>query len=228
MTRRLSFTDARVNPYHFPGFERGVFPGAIQLRRLTVLLLAIAAHCFLIYAVFISPVLVYESRQSTSLSSNVVNVSFVTLKAAQIETDKLTAPPVDIDSRKEKIAEPSSDQASSGQPRQSPKSRFVDAILPPEAHYFEEWELREKTTGQLGIPMELATALMGNVARSAQLRLQINELGKVDHVIVSASNFSEEELQLLINAFQEKIFEPGKIDGKAVKTEISVEVIVGK
>ncbi|SFB19432.1 hypothetical protein SAMN04515620_12474 [Collimonas sp. OK607] len=228
MTRRLSFSDAGVNSSRFPGFEAGVFPGAIQLRRLTVLLLAIAAHCFLIYAVFISPLLVHESRQSTTLSSNVVNVSFVTLKAAQSETDKLAAPPVDTDSRKEKIAEPSSNQTSSAQPRLSAKSPVVDAILPPEPYYFKEGELNERTTGPLDIPQEFIVALVGKGTRSAQLRLQINEIGEVDHVIVDASSFSEEEQRLLIAALQKKIFEAGKIDGKAVKSELSFEVVVEK
>ena len=120
------------------------------------------------------------------------------------------------------------DQAFSGESAPATKSRMVDKPLPPKPYYFRDGELGEKTKGEFGLPQELIAVLAGDAAHSAKLRLHINEGGEVDQVIIDESNFSEAEQQLLIDAFQKKKFEAGKIDGQAVKTEISLEIIVEK
>ena len=104
----------------------------------------------------------------------------------------------------------------------------VEPALPARPYYFQARQLSEKTHGSLDIPAELASALAGDLPRHAKMRLQINEDGEVDQVIVDTSSFSATEQQLLIEEFQKKRFEAGKIDGQGVKSEISLEIVVEK
>ena len=200
---------------------------AIQWRRLIAFLITAAAHFSLIYVVFFSPSMIRGPKLIVPFADRVIDVRLIETKVAPSKPDRLDAPSVEAGMIKEKN-EMLPHQVSSDAPRVLPEPLVSNSLPVPPPHYFKQEELGEKTVGVLGVPSELTAAMAGAEARSAQLRLEVNESGEVDEVIVDASNFSAEEQQLLIEAFQKKIFSPGKIDGQAVKSEISLEITVAE
>lgn len=123
-----------------------------------------------------------------------------------------------------KIAEPRTFPPS--QPTlQSTFPRFnFEILVPATPHYFSSSELTVKPLVSADIPENLGDSLSSDGHGAATFRLQINEQGEVDQVIVDESNFSEEDQRMVVSAFQKMKFEPGEIDGKAVKSELKIEV----
>ena len=99
---------------------------------------------------------------------------------------------------------------------------------PEQPYYFHSGELSEKPHVAYDSTSDLNLALTSDLAKSALLRLQINEHGEVDQVIIDHSNFSEAEQRLLIASFSKMKFQPGKIADIPVKSEMRIEVMTEK
>jgi len=66
--------------------------------------------------------------------------------------------------------------------------------------------------------------LTGEKPQKVILRLLINEKGEIDQVLVQDSELSQEATTVLADKFSLMRFEPGKIDGAPVRSQITIEV----
>lgn len=105
---------------------------------------------------------------------------------------------------------------------------IADILTPSTPYYFPTTELTEKPLASSDPTPEIALGMIANTSGLAILRLQINEQGEVDHVIVEESGFADAEQRVLIDAFAKVKFKPGYIAGTSVKSEIRIEVVVEK
>jgi hypothetical protein len=132
--------------------------------------------------------------------------------------DKLT-PPKEKQAEPERHPPPSVEQAADSPPP------IVEILMPAQPYYFPTTELTEKPQVQFDISPDLAFKLSSKTPHSAILRLQINEQGEIDQIVIDESDFPESEQQLLIDAMRKMKFAPGKIIEKSVKSELRIELI---
>ena len=69
-------------------------------------------------------------------------------------------------------------------------------------------------------PLKLAEAK----SKTVVLRLLINEKGEVDQVLVEGSELTPDSTKILVETFSKMTFEPGKIAGSAVRSQLAIEV----
>jgi hypothetical protein len=186
-------------------------------------LISVGAH-FLLYLAVIHSASIREPQKAVLLQENLISIRLIPPEII------LSTKSADFDDLKEAISKQPSDQALPVEPLQDIASPSVEilALAPPKPYYFPTRKLTEIPRGSFDIPSELASLLAGDAPRSATLRLQINENGELDQVIVDASSFSMVEQQLLIEMFQKKKFEAGKIGDQFVKSEMSIEILIEK
>lgn len=101
-------------------------------------------------------------------------------------------------------------------------------LRPTEAIYLQATELTKSPSVQVDIPSDFSLPSANGVSRLAILRLLINENGDVAQVIVEGAAASEQEQNLLKEAFSKAKFHPGEIDGRAVKSQLMIEVILNE
>tara|TARA_R110001599_G_scaffold64023_4_gene179452 strand:- start:129557 stop:130204 length:648 start_codon:yes stop_codon:yes gene_type:complete len=101
-------------------------------------------------------------------------------------------------------------------------------LRPAEAIYLQATELTKSPSLQVDIPSDFSLPSSNGVSRVAILRLMINENGDVVQVIVEDAAASEQEQNLLKEAFSKAKFHPGEIDGRAVKSQLMIEVILNE
>lgn len=216
----------RIDLLFLSGFAGSPIAKALRLRNWIAFLLSFAAHFFLIYIFDTYSVSIREPRQARPSATTLMNVRLVDSEAAAGESGAKAS---DFDDRREAIWKPLRDYwAVPANPLADLTPPTFEILLPPLPYYFQERELSEKPHGSLDIPSELATALASEPPRSALLRLRINERGEVDQVIIDQSNFSEAEKQRLIDTFQNRKFDAGKIGDQAVKSELSFGIKLEK
>lgn len=101
-----------------------------------------------------------------------------------------------------------------------------DTIIPGirRTYYFLASELTARPVVIQDIPENFALDLPGIQTGSLTLRLMVNASGKVDKVIVVDSMLTDEAEKLLVAAFQDIKFIPGKIADMAVATQLVIAV----
>lgn len=97
---------------------------------------------------------------------------------------------------------------------------------PAQAGFITTKELTEKPQVQVDINPDIAMRLATNVNRVAILRLRIDELGAIDQVFFEQGDFSEDEIEFLINACKAMKFAPGKLGKTPVKSEMRIEMTI--
>lgn len=114
-------------------------------------------------------------------------------------------------------------------PMQKPggEAPIFPVVMPPEPYYFLVDELTENPRVEVDISPELVFFVPNGMSQLAILRLLINEQGDVDQVMVEGSALPKETQHLMIDAFSKTKFQPGKIDGISVKSELEIEVALG-
>jgi len=83
---------------------------------------------------------------------------------------------------------------------------------------------RPTSEPRLDVPKSVARSVSGKVV----LKLWINELGRVESVEVESSNVPETVSATAAAAFGKLRFVPGEIDGRRVRTLMTIEVAYGK
>jgi hypothetical protein len=106
----------------------------------------------------------------------------------------------------------------------------ADSLFPrlrtAKPHYFSAKELTRKLLIARDIPSNTVLFVPGVPEQAATLRIQVNEYGDVDKVIVGASLLPEAAQKLLVDEFAKIKFHPGEINGAAVKSELDIEIIL--
>lgn len=101
---------------------------------------------------------------------------------------------------------------------------FLPLTMLSEPHYFPMNELSEMPQVILDLSPSLIFSLPNALAQLAVLRLFINEQGGIDQVLIDDSFLSESDQNLVIDTFLKTKFQPGKINGLRVKSQMKIEV----
>lgn len=97
-------------------------------------------------------------------------------------------------------------------------------LRPSEPYYFSTSELNEMPQVTLDLSPSLAFSLQNVAVQLAVLRLLINEDGRIDEIFIDASPLSENDQRLVMETFSKTKFQPGKINGMPVKSQLKIEV----
>jgi TonB family protein len=198
----------------------------IRLRRFLVLLLSLAAHLFLVFFINSQVGLIHELMPSEPSQSHAMNIHVVVP-----ENDTITpvTNPNNIDIRTQTIpTKPPESLPSPAELLPDIPRPIIEIMVPPTPYYFRTNTLTVKPQVSSDIPQDLGTLLTADLPGTAIFRLQINEHGEIDQIIVDESSFSEADQRTVVEAFQKMKFEPGKIDDKSVKSEMRIEIVVEK
>ncbi|CAN5394196.1 hypothetical protein BH11PSE11_BH11PSE11_12710 [soil metagenome] len=190
---------------------------SIYVRNLSAALIAAATHLYLIHLVDIEVVRTRGLALDQDKSGNAIAVTLITPEMRPPKRD------LELVSSVAPTPRPSIHPPSPADTAEQPPP-VIDLLLPPDTEYFPTTVLTEKPVVVKDIPPDLAALLKNRAANSAVLRLQINEQGSIDQVIVDFSQFSEDDQKLLIEAFSKLQFAPGKIDGIPVKSQMRIEI----
>lgn len=98
----------------------------------------------------------------------------------------------------------------------------------PEPYYFNSRELTQKPLVAVDIPVGFALLVSEAQSQIAILRLLINEYGDIDRILVEDSSLPEQTKTVLLNTFNEMKFHPGEVDGKAVKSQLTLAIQLGE
>lgn len=111
--------------------------------------------------------------------------------------------------------------------REMPKDDSLFPLISTvKPHYFSAKELTRKLLIARDIPSNTLLIVPGVPEQAATLRIQVNEYGDVDKVIVEASLLPEAAQKLVIEEFEKIKFHPGEINEVAVKSELKIEVML--
>jgi TonB family protein len=121
------------------------------------------------------------------------------------------------------------EQARAQEPAPAPnRARGANRLPIPAPAYYRTDELtrppRPTSVPQLDVPRSVARSVSGKVV----LRLWISERGNVEAVEVESSNLPETVSGTAADAFRKIRFVPGEIDGRRVRTLMTIEVAYGK
>ena len=97
----------------------------------------------------------------------------------------------------------------------------------PEPVYIPTPQLHQKPRVIRNVPDNTPALLSSLEPGTIMLRLQINESGKIDNVVIEETHVAVAELAVLIDLFGAMVFTPGIQDGKVVKSELRIGVPVG-
>lgn len=100
------------------------------------------------------------------------------------------------------------------------------AGIPSAPHYFAASELTRKPLVTHDLPADLVLRVPGVPAQAAILRMLINEYGDIDRIIVENSLLPDSAQKVVVDAFSKIRFYPGEINGKPVKSQLKIEVIL--
>jgi hypothetical protein len=110
-----------------------------------------------------------------------------------------------------------------------PAAQQSAALLPiahaSERYYFVR-ELSKKPELLRDIPSDLMVSIPGWPSQSTALRLLISETGNVEQVEIEDAHLPEQASRQLADTFKSLVFNPGEIDGVAVKTQLKIEVLL--
>jgi hypothetical protein len=99
-------------------------------------------------------------------------------------------------------------------------------LIPAEVPYVESATLSERPQVLEDVPPTLNQSLQTKESGYALLKLRINEQGRIDEVIIEASDLGDSDLQHIREAFKNMQFAPGRIGHTAVKTDMRIQVSV--
>lgn len=101
-------------------------------------------------------------------------------------------------------------------------------ILPSfEIHYFLTEELSQPPVLVEDVSPPKNLILTRLRLQTAVLKLFVNDRGGIDDLIVEESELTDDAAQILKSAFSELKFTPGVIDGRAVNSQMKIEVRLG-
>ncbi|WP_175624684.1 MULTISPECIES: energy transducer TonB [Oxalobacteraceae] len=105
-------------------------------------------------------------------------------------------------------------------------SSLFNLIALPKPYYFQPTELTEQPAVVVDISPDLDALFASGLAQMAVLDLFINESGDIDDVLIENSSLSESAQQLIKDAFSKTKFNPGKVAGMPVKSQLKIEVVL--
>ncbi len=188
---------------------------------LPALLLSFAAHLLLVLFIDSQITVARKAEAGDTVPDQAMAIHLVASESNNLEQN---LPPAPLENQPQKTAEPHTPPSAPSDPApESPPPHF-EILVPPAPYYFRSNALTVKPQVSMDIPQNLGDALKSDKAGAATFRLQINEQGEVDQVIVDDSSFSEQDERIVVSAFQKMKFKPGKIEDKAVKSELKIEV----
>lgn len=110
--------------------------------------------------------------------------------------------------------------------RQNEKAPLIPVAMPVAPHYFPARELTQKPFVLRDIPSDIARYFYGVPPQKLALSLFISEEGKVDRVKIEGSDLPEDIERMVVQAFSEARFFPGKIGDHAVNSELKIEMAI--
>lgn len=110
--------------------------------------------------------------------------------------------------------------------RQNEKAPLIPVVMPVAPHYFHARELTQKPFVLRDIPSDIARYFYGVPPQKLTLSLFISEEGKVDRVKIEGSDLPEDIERMIVKAFSEARFFPGKIGDHAVNSELKIEMAI--
>jgi hypothetical protein len=93
-------------------------------------------------------------------------------------------------------------------------------------YYYGLKQLSKKPEVIEDVTTTLSLFLPGIETQTAILRLLINERGEIDSVELEQSDLNADLIDIIKNAFRKLRFNPGEIDGLAVKCQLKIEVLL--
>lgn len=223
-----------IRLFRLAGFAKSSDSRAIKLRHCIALLVTLCAHFFVLTFISTKFVMPRNVPAGESIPATPVTIALIkqdTTTGASVVKPTASAPSKPGLAQKlgKELSEPEpmaaelpppSDLMANGPPP------IADILTPSTAYYFPTAELTERPLTSSDPAPEIALGFTANTSGLAILRLQINEQGEVDHVIVDESDFADAEQRLLVDAFAKMKFKPGHIAGTTVKSEMRIEVVV--
>lgn len=103
---------------------------------------------------------------------------------------------------------------------------IFNRIALPKPYYFQPTELTEQPAVVVDISPDLDAIFASGLSQMAILDLFINESGDIDDVFIENSSLSESAQQLIKDAFSKTKFNPGKVAGMPVKSQLKIEVVL--
>jgi hypothetical protein len=91
-------------------------------------------------------------------------------------------------------------------------------------YYYRTSELDKVPAVQQDVLDSLPVALPGEKPVKTVLRLLINDQGDIDEILVENSQLPLQATKLLVEKFSRMKFEPGKIAGAPVRSQLTIEV----
>lgn len=217
----------KIESFLSAGPLRNFWASKIRSWHLVALLLSLTAHFLLILFIDGQLSLIREMSSSEPAQASASNHSIsIHLVPPDSSAGATEATPNAFVNRTQEIAKPWEPASPPQALLAPPPLPTFEILLPPAPYYFKSKVLSVKPQVLSDIPMDLGATITSAMPGSAIFRLQINEQGEVDQVIVDETSFSESEQRVVLEAFQKMKFAPGKIDDKAVKSELRIEVVV--
>jgi len=93
-----------------------------------------------------------------------------------------------------------------------------------EPYYYRTGELTNPPVVLQDVLASQPLKLPDAKSKTVILRLLINEKGEVDQVLVEGSELTPDSTKTLVDTFSKMTFEPGKIAGSAVRSQLAIEV----
>lgn len=184
--------------------------------------LSVLAHFFLISLVYFSGT---SGSKHNALPSAGLSISLIPIDFSILTPPSLKEGLVNDLSRLASI-EPSSDTTSLSSKEASKVDSLFPLISAVKPHYFLTKELTRKPLIARDIPSDTLLIVPGVPEQAATLRIQVNEYGDVDKVIVETSLLPQAAQQLVVEEFEKIKFHPGEINGIAVKSELKIEIML--
>ena len=194
----------------------------VEGTQLLLLGLSLLLHVFLIFSI--------SAGNFIQTGQPLLSSPFHLEQIAEVDlTMSLVGKDVEIDESSEVLA---TDQ---GEKRESPPSQLLPVADSTESssisklvtpYYFSASALSVKPVVIRDISVNLKLQAPGVPAQAAILRMQINEYGDVDQVVVEDSLLEEITLNIIKDEFSKLQFIPGEIDGVPVKSELKIEVML--
>ena len=204
-----------------PGLAESIGSAKISHAHLLALLLSFTTHLILFLLIDSQITVAHKTEVGEMAQDRTMSIHLVASESSNNPQNTRTA---SRDNQASEVAKPRTVQSSQPTSQSEFPPVHFGILVPPAPHYFPSSELTVKPQVSADIPQNLGDSLTSDERNAATFRLQINEQGEVDQVIVEDSNFSEKDEHLVVNAFQKMKFGPGKIDGKVVKSELKIEV----
>lgn len=211
----------KIKSFWMAFHKKSIAAISIQSRHFFALALSLTAHLSLVLLLGVQGRPIHGLEPDADQLVNTVNISLIkqdvaanTLGSKLVDKGKEKALPQVLPVIRPSVVE----EVPIGHPS------IITIATPPEPYYFQAKELTEKPSVVLDISPGLAFFLPSGLPQLAVLRLLINEHGEIDQVVMENSSLPAQAQQLVIDAFSKIKFQPGKIDGIPVKSQLRIEV----